>query len=532
MNSQKKHQVLIVVPTYNNQNTLLEVIHSITSRKYSLLVINDGSTDDTSSILKNSPCHHYTHQKNLGKGAALKTGFQYAMDHGYTHVVSIDSDGQHSIKDIKKLVECSISSPECIVIGSRNMTRTINNPIPFSSIFGRWFSNFWVKIETSVSIIDTQSGMRCYPINKYFLDLSLDSNKNYYDFEIEILVKSIWSNIKIKEVPVEVFYPIPSKRVSHFNLFKDNFRLTQLHTVLVYSKIKKSLNENNPKTSDGKKGSGFTWIMILLFGKTICYGLSVFPIIYFYLTDKKSRNSILEFYERLESKKPNYFRGFINYWLFSLQIVDRFYFLTKKSKIINTNTSKKNIKPGSIILGSHIGDWLFGGLRLNSREIISEVSMVVDLEKTPKNLSKILKSKEVPVNVIDANQDGISLMLEIKSILGRGGIVCLMADRVLNNDNQHVTDFLKKQANFPQEPFRIAKALNAPLYAFLSLRDNSKINSEYSVDLKLVSSNPKEEPLDILVNKYVNWIESKVKDSPEHWFNFFPFWQKEATFNV
>jgi uncharacterized protein (DUF2062 family) len=110
----------------------------------------------------------------------------------------------------------------------------VQDTVPGASHFGRAFSNFWVRLETGVDLSDTQSGMRLYPVKEL---LALRLLKTRYDFEIEVLVKIIWAGISARSVPVSVHYPPKEERISHFHKFIDNWRLTQLHTVLLCRRL-------------------------------------------------------------------------------------------------------------------------------------------------------------------------------------------------------------------------------------------------------------------------------------------------------
>ena len=174
------------------------------------------------------------HELNKGKGSALSTAFQFAKSGDYTHCISIDSDGQHFPEDIPNFLNSIKLNPECLWIGDRNFSPQKTQNVPLSSIFGRWFSNLWVWIETGTWLVDSQSGYRGYPIRK--IDFQRLKKKNF-DFEIEVLVNYLWSGIQVKSLPISCTYAKKTERVTHFKPLKDNLRLTLLHTQLVCHKI-------------------------------------------------------------------------------------------------------------------------------------------------------------------------------------------------------------------------------------------------------------------------------------------------------
>lgn len=217
-----------MVPTYNNEQTLPKVLQSILAYTDQVIVVNDGSTDTTGKLIKDFPeVNVVQYSPNKGKGYALQEGFKRALEHDFDYAISIDSDGQHFADDVPVFLEKLTDHPAAIIIGARNMDQA---SVPGRSSFGNKFSNFWFKVETGLTMSDTQSGYRLYPI-KLLKGISFVTRK--FEFEVEVLVRSSWSGIEITEVPVKVFYPEKGKRISHFRPFRDFTRISILNTVLV-----------------------------------------------------------------------------------------------------------------------------------------------------------------------------------------------------------------------------------------------------------------------------------------------------------
>ncbi|MFI5152232.1 MAG: DUF2062 domain-containing protein [Chitinophagales bacterium] len=222
-------RVCVIIPTFNNASTLSGVIQDISNYTKDILVINDGSTDDTSKILESiSFLKSIQYQKNRGKGWALRQGFKYAMDLGYSYAISFDSDGQHFAKNLPAFLEKLQTARNSIIIGSRNMGQV---SVPGKSSFGYKFSNFWFRVETGIKAPDTQSGFRLYPLHS-LKKMHFFTRK--YEFEIEVLVRSAWKGIGIDWVPVEVYYAPKEERVSHFRPFTDFARISLLNSILVF----------------------------------------------------------------------------------------------------------------------------------------------------------------------------------------------------------------------------------------------------------------------------------------------------------
>ncbi len=222
-----KYKVCVIVPTYNNDKTLQRVLNSVLQFTSNIIIVNDGATDLTVAILKEySQLVQIHHLKNSGKGVALRNGFKKAIELNYHYAITIDSDGQHFASDIPKFVDFIEKEDNVLLIGSRNMS---HNDVPKKSSFGNKFSNFWFWFETGNKLQDTQSGYRMYPLQlipkKYFT--------TKFEFEIEVIVRSAWKGISVKNIPIQVLYD-SSERVSHFRPFKDFTRISILNTALVF----------------------------------------------------------------------------------------------------------------------------------------------------------------------------------------------------------------------------------------------------------------------------------------------------------
>lgn len=224
----------VIMPTYNNENTLrrvlLELISMIPSER--IIVVNDGSTDQTSVILA-----EFSDQitlvelpENKGKGFALRTGFKTAISKGFDSAITIDSDGQHYPKDIEVLLKIAKENPNAVLMGSRNMEQ---DGVPQKSSFGNKFSNFWFKVETWITLPDTQTGFRLYPLDP-LKKMKLRTTK--FELEIEVIVRLAWKGLKFIPVNIDVKYDA-NERVSHFRPGRDFFRISVLNSVLFFGAL-------------------------------------------------------------------------------------------------------------------------------------------------------------------------------------------------------------------------------------------------------------------------------------------------------
>jgi predicted LPLAT superfamily acyltransferase/glycosyltransferase involved in cell wall biosynthesis len=239
-------RLLVVIPTYNNPETIAEVTKSIREvYSYPILILDDGSDTPVENIVSNiKGLTILRNQENMGKGFSIRRSFDYALENDFTHVLTIDGDGQHKAKDIVHFTEKIKEDPFSLIIGKRILEA---DNVPEVSKFGRKFSNFWVKYQTDKVIEDSQSGYRCYPVF-HIQDMNFFTTR--YDFEIEVLVRLLWKKVQVHEVQTDVYYPPQEERVSHFNKLWDNVKISLLNTLLVViSLIRSNLSSHKIASS-------------------------------------------------------------------------------------------------------------------------------------------------------------------------------------------------------------------------------------------------------------------------------------------
>lgn len=220
-------RICVVIPTYNNAATVMDVIDRCKSYSLPVIVIDDGSTDETAALLKRQQgITVVSHPFNKGKGCALLSGFRRAAEDGFTHVISIDSDGQHYPEDLPKFIEAMSQFPDSIIVGSRNLDQ---KNMKGGSRFANKFSNFWFAVQTGVCLPDTQTGYRLYPLGRLY---GLRFITSRYESELELMVFASWHDVKIIPIGINVFYPPVEERVSHFRPGYDFLRISMLNTVL------------------------------------------------------------------------------------------------------------------------------------------------------------------------------------------------------------------------------------------------------------------------------------------------------------
>lgn len=227
---------VVVIPTYNNVRTLSDVIAGASATGLPLIVVNDGSTDSTGTLLKNVAGNVKVMQfvVNRGKGAALRAAFDYAVQQGFTHSITIDSDGQHLASDISLFIEKINEDPTALWIGDRLIPVEGSATQPSGSRFGRRFGSFWYRFHTGLSIRDTQCGFRAYPLETV---VATGCTRDRFEYEIEVLILAAWRGIPVRSLPIHLLYQQGSERVSHFRPIRDFIRISMVNSRAAITRI-------------------------------------------------------------------------------------------------------------------------------------------------------------------------------------------------------------------------------------------------------------------------------------------------------
>lgn len=224
-------KVCVVVPTYNNAGTIVDVLRRTAAFTANIIVVIDGCTDDTRERLRelaDIPMEVVDYAENKGKGHALLEGFKHAISRGYEYAITLDSDGQHFPEDIPNFIEALELHPEALIVGARNLNE---KNMPGGNTFANRFSNFWFTVQTGIRLPDTQTGYRLYPL-RLLSGMWLITSR--YEAELELLVLASWHGVELVPVDIRVYYPPQAQRVSHFRPGRDFARISLLNVVLCF----------------------------------------------------------------------------------------------------------------------------------------------------------------------------------------------------------------------------------------------------------------------------------------------------------
>lgn len=216
---------VIIIPAYQPNQLLIQLASQLLAIPLEpIVVINDGSSKEKETVfqeLETLGCHVIHHPINQGKGAAIKSGIQYAFEHfeGLTGYITCDADGQHQAQDILKVSLALSENQSSLVMGSRDFS---GKNVPKKSRFGNRFSSFYFKATTGATCLDTQTGLRGIPVS--LTELALGIKENRYDYEMNFLMEAARSSTKIVSVPISTVY-LDQNASSHFRPFVDSIRI-------------------------------------------------------------------------------------------------------------------------------------------------------------------------------------------------------------------------------------------------------------------------------------------------------------------
>lgn len=229
-------QKIAVIPAYNPDSKMLDVISSLKLHGYIVIVVNDGSGEEFEGIFDSADEADkiIKHKTNLGKGCAIKTGLDYVRKN-YTPpyvVATVDADGQHKTGDVLTITRAAQSNPGTLIIGSRKL----GNEAPFRSRSGNFITRTVLHAVTPVTVFDTQSGLRAF--DSSLIELMCEIGGERYEYEMHVLIELTKRSIPIKEVWIKAVY-IGDNSSSHFRTWYDAGRIYRVIFKNAGGKIKK-----------------------------------------------------------------------------------------------------------------------------------------------------------------------------------------------------------------------------------------------------------------------------------------------------
>ena len=228
----------IVIPFYNHERAIAHTVAGLRPYRLPCWIVDDGSDPRCTPVLEQLVREEgdwlrlLRYSPNQGKGEAVMRGLRAAAAAGHTHAVQIDADGQHNPTDLGRLLEQAVEHPLAVICG----VPVYDGSVPRSRLYGRYVTHVWVWINTlSFDIRDSMCGFRVYPLGPALHVCNQQRIGRRMQFDTDILVRLHWQGLRVINVPTRVTYPYDG--VSHFDLWRDNLRISGMHARLFFGML-------------------------------------------------------------------------------------------------------------------------------------------------------------------------------------------------------------------------------------------------------------------------------------------------------
>jgi predicted LPLAT superfamily acyltransferase len=540
----------LLIPVYNHGHTIEATWASLKQYGLGCILVDDGSHPATASVLdrlaaKEPGIQLVRRDHNGGKGAAVLTGLTAAQRLGYTHALQIDADGQHDAGDVPAMLALSEKEPTALISGAPQY----GHDIPPARRYGRYITHAWVWLETlSFDIIDSMCGFRVYPIAATTTLAEQVEIGQHMDFDIEIMVRLYWAGTPVRFMNTRVTYP--EDGISHFHPWRDNLRISWMHTKLVSQMLWQLASRPFQRSAQAAHWSQYRergslvgiqlclWCYRLLGRRALEYLL--YPIIiWFFLFARTARHASHDYLQRVLGRPATTRESFSHFIAFGQAQIEKLSAWSgdiprdildfpQREHILEQARSGK----GAMILTAHLGNPEM--CRAFTRGLKNIHMNVLVFHRNAANINRLMQthSPDISMEIIQMDNIGPDTALLLQEKIQQGEFIVIAADRTSPNAMHRISQvpFFGKLAAFPQGPFILASLLDCPVYLLFALRNGSHytMHLERFADRLVLPRRERQARLDTLIQQYAERLEHHCRLAPLQWFNFFPFWQSPS----
>ncbi|EXI65565.1 MAG: lipid A biosynthesis lauroyl acyltransferase [Candidatus Accumulibacter adjunctus] len=545
----------IVIPIYNHKETIAAVVARLADYDVPVFIVDDGSDEETqrtlAAVADREPLARLSRlPENVGKGAAVMHGLREAFAAGCTHALQVDADGQHDLADVPRFLEQSRIKPHAVVAGCPRYDESA----PACRRYGRYVTHFWVWVETlSFAIGDSMCGFRVYPLAASVALIDRHRLPTRMTFDTEIIVRLFWMGLPVVNLETRVIYPPGG--LSHFRMWRDNLRISWMHTRLCAGMLARlplllwrkrcpprsgAVHWSRHRERGSSLGLRLTVASYHLFGDRVARVL-LRPIVgWFFLSGGTAREASLDYLRRLQATwfdtpAPTWPNAYRHMLAFANANLDKLAAWT--GHVAHAGIAFDNQKAfeallasgrGAVLLGAHFGnlEMMRALAHLNG---IARVNAVVYTEHARRfNETLAAVTPGFDLNLLQISSLGPETAILLRAKIDRGELLVIVGDRTPPAENGRVVsvEFLGTPAHFPQGPFILAALLECPVYLFVCFResDGYRVHFEPFAERIDLPRGKREVAIATHAQRYADRLVELCRRTPFQWFNFFDFW--------
>jgi predicted LPLAT superfamily acyltransferase len=548
-----------VIPSRNHHLVIGEVVRQVRAVGLPVLLIDDASDEPARSVLArlHTPDAGVTVARLAergGKGGAVIKGLELAQAAGYSHALQVDADGQHDLSRLPEMLRLAAERPDAVISGAAIYDRSV----PRARRYGRYATHVWVWIETlSFQLTDTMCGFRVYPLAPVMALLRSEAVGRFMDFDTEILVRLFWRNVAVRMVPVRVIYP--SDNSSNFELWRDNWRITRMHTRLFFTMLARlpSILANRRRQAAPQHRATGHWATLgergqtwgirflaqcyLVLGGTACRAVMLPVVLYFYLTDAPRRSASRQFLARAfaaggRARPPGALDILRHFLDFAEKTLESFAAWT--GRIGPSRLNSDDAMPlaeaqasarGALLIVSHLGNIdlpraLLDGTR---RARLTVLVHTTDAEHYNRMLRRF--QPDSATNLLQVTEIGPETGILLQELVAQGEWIAIAGDRTPVGGAGRVSriPFLGAPAPFSSGPYILAHLLGCPVYLLFCLRETAGYRlyfEPFAERIELPRGAARDEALAAHAGRYARRLADLAQRAPFQWYNFFDFW--------